>query len=134
MKKRHQFSHVSINFPNLYCSSSYNFGLLQLSFDFQHVLKEISLLFLSGPSLWFVLCTINYASMAIFWYLMFGLDVQSQITLNLPTNKLSSRVIIYTTPINPISKYALMFTPIINATKTWSFPYPNMHSYSLLFN
>ncbi|XWS32872.1 hypothetical protein CRYUN_Cryun22dG0027700 [Craigia yunnanensis] len=70
----------------------------------------------------FVLCTISYVSMAIFGYLMFGSDVQSQITLNLPTNKLSSRVAIYTTLVNPISKYALMVTPIINATKTW-FPY-----------
>ncbi|XP_022774489.1 amino acid transporter AVT1I-like [Durio zibethinus] len=70
----------------------------------------------------FVLCTICYASMAILGYLMFGSDVQSQITLNLPTNKLSSRVAIYTTLVNPISKYALMVTPIVNATKTW-FPY-----------
>ncbi|XP_007032545.2 PREDICTED: vacuolar amino acid transporter 1 isoform X1 [Theobroma cacao] len=70
----------------------------------------------------FVLCTLSYASMAIFGYLMFGSDVQSQITLNLPTNKLSSRVAIYTTLVNPISKYALMVTPIVNATKTW-FPY-----------
>ncbi|XVF60541.1 hypothetical protein PTKIN_Ptkin08bG0056000 [Pterospermum kingtungense] len=67
----------------------------------------------------FVLCTVCYASMAIFGYLMFGSDVQSQITLNLPTNKLSSRVAIYTTLVNPIAKYALMVTPIVNATKTW---------------
>ncbi|XVF16624.1 hypothetical protein REPUB_Repub10bG0048600 [Reevesia pubescens] len=67
----------------------------------------------------FVLCTICYASMAIFGYLMFGSDVKSQITLNLPTDKLSSRVAIYTTLVNPISKYALMVTPIVNATKTW---------------
>ena len=53
---------------------------------------------------------------------MFGSDVQSQITLNLPTNKLSSRVAIYTTLVNPISKYALMVTPIVSATKTW---FPN---------
>ncbi|GMI99236.1 hypothetical protein like AT5G15240 [Hibiscus trionum] len=70
----------------------------------------------------FVLCTLCYASMAIFGYLMFGSDVQSQITLNLPTNKLSSRIAIYTTLVNPISKYALMVTPIINATKA-RFPY-----------
>ncbi|TYJ08496.1 hypothetical protein E1A91_A11G078700v1 [Gossypium mustelinum] len=67
----------------------------------------------------FVLCTICYTSMAIFGYLMFGSDVQSQITLNLPTDKLSARVAIYTTLVNPISKYALMVTPIVNATKAW---------------
>ncbi|XVE68142.1 hypothetical protein DITRI_Ditri09bG0045600 [Diplodiscus trichospermus] len=70
----------------------------------------------------FVLVTICYASMAILGYLMFGSDVQSQITLNLPTSKLSSRVAIYTTLVNPISKYALMVTPIVNAIKTL-FPY-----------
>ncbi|KAK8586841.1 hypothetical protein V6N13_085862 [Hibiscus sabdariffa] len=70
----------------------------------------------------FVFCTLCYASMAVFGYLMFGSDVQSQITLNLPTNKLGSRIAIYTTLVNPISKYALMVTPIINATKA-RFPY-----------
>ncbi|KAE8734512.1 Amino acid transporter isoform 3 [Hibiscus syriacus] len=66
----------------------------------------------------FVLCTICYSSMAISGYLMFGSDVQSQITLNLPTDKLSSRIAIYTTLVNPISKYALMVTPIVNAVKS----------------
>lgn len=56
--------------------------------------------------------------MAILGYLMFGSDLQSQITLNLPTEHLSSRVAIYTTLVNPISKYALMITPIVNASKT----------------
>ncbi|PQM43034.1 hypothetical protein Pyn_17670 [Prunus yedoensis var. nudiflora] len=37
----------------------------------------------------FILCTIGYASMAVLGYLMFGSTVQSQITLNLPTEKLS---------------------------------------------
>ncbi|KAA8547983.1 hypothetical protein F0562_004412 [Nyssa sinensis] len=63
----------------------------------------------------FLFCTITYASMAVFGYLMFGSKVESQITLNLPTEKFSSRLAIYTTLINPISKYALMVTPIVNA-------------------
>ncbi|CAN6588650.1 unnamed protein product [Malus baccata var. baccata] len=65
----------------------------------------------------FILCTICYASMAVFGYLMFGSTVQSQITLNLPTHKISSKVAIYTTLVNPISKYALMVTPVVNAAK-----------------
>ncbi|KAF7802991.1 Amino acid transporter AVT1I [Senna tora] len=65
----------------------------------------------------FVISTIGYASMAIFGYMMFGPSVDSQITLNLPTNKLSSKVAIYTTLVNPVSKYALMVTPITNALK-----------------
>ncbi|XP_047324548.1 amino acid transporter AVT1I-like [Impatiens glandulifera] len=63
----------------------------------------------------FSLCTICYASIAVLGYLMFGSSLQSQITLNLPTNKISSRIAIYTTLVNPISKYALMVTPIVSA-------------------
>lgn len=48
---------------------------------------------------------------------MFGSDIQSQITLNLPTGKLSSLVAIYTTLVNPICKYALMTLPIVTAIK-----------------
>ncbi|KAK4271988.1 hypothetical protein QN277_020601 [Acacia crassicarpa] len=65
----------------------------------------------------FVLSTFGYASMAIFGYLMYGSNVQSQITLNLPVNRLSSKVAIFTTLVNPIAKYALMVTPITNALK-----------------
>lgn len=63
----------------------------------------------------FFLCTVTYALMAISGYLMFGSKLQSQITLNLPINKISSKVAIYTTLVNPIAKYALMVTPILNA-------------------
>ena len=66
----------------------------------------------------FVICTITYASMAIFGFLMFGSEVQSQITLNLPTSRLSSRVAIYTALISPIAKYALMIKPIMDAIKS----------------
>lgn len=63
----------------------------------------------------FFLCTVTYALMAILGYLMFGSRLQSQITLNLPTDKLSGKVAIYTTLVNPIAKYALMITPIVTA-------------------
>ncbi|KAK2351926.1 amino acid transporter AVT1I [Trifolium repens] len=65
----------------------------------------------------FILTTLGYASMAIVGYLMFGSKVESQVTLNLPINKISSRIAIYTTLVNPISKFALMATPITNALK-----------------
>ncbi|XP_074286570.1 amino acid transporter AVT1I-like [Silene latifolia] len=67
----------------------------------------------------FLSSTITYATMAIFGYLMFGPKVNSQITLNLPTNKLSSKVAIYTTLINPLSKYALMLEPVASAAESW---------------
>ncbi|XP_039146326.1 amino acid transporter AVT1I-like [Dioscorea cayenensis subsp. rotundata] len=63
----------------------------------------------------FVLCTINYASMAVLGYLMYGNEVKSQVTLNLPLGHLSSKIAIYTTLINPFTKYALVITPIANA-------------------
>ncbi|KAH7532645.1 hypothetical protein FEM48_Zijuj04G0043800 [Ziziphus jujuba var. spinosa] len=73
----------------------------------------------------FTLCTITYASMAVFGYSMFGSEVQSQITLNLPVGQLSSKVAIYTTLVNPIAKYALMVKPIVDAAK---------HSFGIQFN
>uniref|UniRef100_J3KVI4 Amino acid transporter transmembrane domain-containing protein n=2 Tax=Oryza brachyantha TaxID=4533 RepID=J3KVI4_ORYBR len=63
----------------------------------------------------FVACTLNYGSMAILGYLMYGDDVKSQVTLNLPEGKISSKLAIYTTLINPFSKYALMVTPVATA-------------------
>lgn len=65
----------------------------------------------------FTLCTLVYAAIAILGYLMFGSEVQSEITLNLPKGKLSSKVLTYTTLVNPITKYALMLTPIVDAVK-----------------
>ncbi|XP_075663637.1 amino acid transporter AVT1I-like isoform X1 [Castanea sativa] len=82
----------------------------------------------------FTLCTISYATMAVFGYLMFGSNVQSQITLNLPTDMLSSRVAICTTLVNPMAKYALMVTPIVNAIKSW-FPHQyNKRMFGLLIS
>ncbi|KAL9297188.1 hypothetical protein ACSQ67_023084 [Phaseolus vulgaris] len=65
----------------------------------------------------FLLTTAGYAYMAIIGYLMFGDEVKSQVTLNLPLNKVSSKLAIYTTLVNPISKFALVATPITNALK-----------------
>ncbi|CAL5068195.1 unnamed protein product [Urochloa decumbens] len=65
----------------------------------------------------FAACTLNYGSMAILGYLMYGDDVKSQVTLNLPEGKLSSKLAIYTTLINPFSKYALMVTPLAAAVE-----------------
>ncbi|TVU14240.1 hypothetical protein EJB05_37695 [Eragrostis curvula] len=63
----------------------------------------------------FVMCTLNYGSMAVLGYLMYGDGVESQVTLNLPAARLSSKVAIFTTLVNPFSKYALVVTPIAAA-------------------
>ncbi|OIT30683.1 PREDICTED: vacuolar amino acid transporter 1-like [Nicotiana attenuata] len=62
----------------------------------------------------FLFATTTYASIAAMGYSMFGSDVETQITLNLPTEKFSSKLAIYTALISPIAKYALMMTPIVN--------------------
>ncbi|RVW24715.1 Amino acid transporter AVT1I [Vitis vinifera] len=63
----------------------------------------------------FVLATLTYMSMAIVGYLMYGDRVESEITLNLPTSKVSARITIYTTLVIPIARYALVLTPIATA-------------------
>ncbi|KAL2898569.1 Amino acid transporter AVT1I, partial [Bienertia sinuspersici] len=72
----------------------------------------------------FVCMTISYASIAVLGYLMFGSKLDPEITLNLPTNKLSSKVAIFTTLVSPLSKYALMLEPVASATESW---FPNYH-------
>ncbi|KAH9740116.1 Amino acid transporter AVT1I [Citrus sinensis] len=103
-------------FPTLYTS-------MKKKHQFSHVLLVC-----------FFLCTFIYASMAVFGYLMFGSEVQSQITLNLPTTKLSSRVAIYTTMVNPIAKYALMVTPVVNTIKMRFSTQYSKRPYSLLIS
>jgi vesicular inhibitory amino acid transporter len=46
---------------------------------------------------------------------MFGESLSSQVTLNLPSNRFASNVAIYTTLINPFTKFALLITPIAEA-------------------
>ncbi|MED6175230.1 hypothetical protein PIB30_076477 [Stylosanthes scabra] len=65
----------------------------------------------------FMLATIGNASIAIIGYLMFGPNTKSQVTLNLPIDEISSKIAVYTTVVNPITKYALFTTPITNALK-----------------
>ncbi|KAF6171856.1 hypothetical protein GIB67_007377 [Kingdonia uniflora] len=67
----------------------------------------------------FVLCTISYASMAVLGYMMYGENVKSQVTLNLPVKGISSKIAICTTLINPVTKFALMLTPIVGALENW---------------
>ncbi|TVU34412.1 hypothetical protein EJB05_16244, partial [Eragrostis curvula] len=62
-----------------------------------------------------VLCSVNYGLTAVLGYMIYGDDVQSQVTLNLPAGKLYSQVALVMTLINPLAKYALLAKPITAA-------------------
>ncbi|XP_068648353.1 amino acid transporter AVT1A-like [Aristolochia californica] len=60
----------------------------------------------------FILCTAIYGGVAALGFLMFGGDTLSQITLNLPKHFVASNVAVWTTIINPFTKYALLMNPL----------------------
>ncbi|KAK9935147.1 hypothetical protein M0R45_022259 [Rubus argutus] len=68
----------------------------------------------------FITSTITYGSMAVLGYLMFGEYLKSQVTLNLPVQKISAKIAIYITIVNPLTKYAIVITPIATAIEETS--------------
>ncbi|XP_059447675.1 amino acid transporter AVT1I-like [Corylus avellana] len=63
----------------------------------------------------FISSTISYGSVGILGYLMYGQNLKSQVTLNLPIRKISTKIAIYTTLILPLTKYAVIITPVATA-------------------
>ncbi|KAK9290734.1 hypothetical protein L1049_008910 [Liquidambar formosana] len=60
----------------------------------------------------FVICCFLYAGVAICGFLMFGDSSKSQFTLNMPKEFMASKIAVWTSVLNPISKYALTITPV----------------------
>ncbi|KAG6708542.1 hypothetical protein I3842_06G086000 [Carya illinoinensis] len=79
----------------------------------------------------FVTLTINYGSMGILGYLMYGENCMSQVTLNLPPRKICAKIAIYTTLMNPLTKYAVITTPIATAIEA-KLPVRNSRFISIL--
>nr|CAB3484297.1 unnamed protein product [Digitaria exilis] len=59
----------------------------------------------------FLVSTLSYGFMGIIGYLMYGDALMSQVTLNLPSGKVSSKIAIYTTLVNPLTKPSLAWVP-----------------------
>ncbi|KAL1209823.1 Amino acid transporter AVT1C [Cardamine amara subsp. amara] len=64
----------------------------------------------------FGICTLMYASVAVMGYTMFGESTQSQFTLNLPQDLVATKIAVWTTVVNPFTKYpftyALTISPV----------------------
>ncbi|CAJ2673472.1 unnamed protein product [Trifolium pratense] len=60
----------------------------------------------------FAICTSMYCLVAALGYLMFGEDTQSQYTLNMPRGLIAYKIAVWTTVVNPLTKYALSLTPV----------------------
>ncbi|XP_076923967.1 amino acid transporter AVT1C-like [Bidens hawaiensis] len=80
----------------------------------------------------FGICAVLYAAVAVMGYLMFGELTESQFTLNLPTNLIASKVAVWTTVVNPFTKYALTISPVAMSLEEL-IPSKRMnHTYSIL--
>ncbi|KAG7560883.1 Amino acid transporter transmembrane domain [Arabidopsis thaliana x Arabidopsis arenosa] len=53
----------------------------------------------------FGICTLMYAGVAVMGYSMFGKSTESQFTLNLPQDLVASKIALWTTVVNPFTKY-----------------------------
>ncbi|KAL5709539.1 hypothetical protein ACHQM5_020219 [Ranunculus cassubicifolius] len=60
----------------------------------------------------FLICFLLYTGVAIFGFLLFGDTIQSQFTLSMPKTFTASKIAVWTTVVNPLSKYALTMTPV----------------------
>ncbi|CAL5209191.1 unnamed protein product [Lathyrus oleraceus] len=79
----------------------------------------------------FGVCSLLYAGGAVMGYRMFGEDTLSQFTLNLPQDLVATKIAVWTTVVNPFTKYALTMSPVAMSLEELI---PSNHSKSYLFS
>ncbi|KAK8677305.1 hypothetical protein V6N13_142852 [Hibiscus sabdariffa] len=57
----------------------------------------------------FAICSLLYAGTAVMGYTMFGEATESQFTLNMPKDLIASKIAVWTTVVNPFTKYPFLF-------------------------
>ncbi|XP_050242546.1 amino acid transporter AVT1D [Quercus robur] len=79
----------------------------------------------------FIFCFIMCTGVAICGFLMFGDSIESQFTLNMPSEYLASKIAVWTMVVNPLTKYALTLTPITMSIEEL-LPQAQLRSYSVV--
>ncbi|KAJ7970497.1 Vacuolar amino acid transporter 1 [Quillaja saponaria] len=60
----------------------------------------------------FGVCTLLYGGVAIMGYKMFGESISSQFTLDMPQDLVATKIAVWSTVVNPFTKYALTISPV----------------------
>ncbi|KAK7268260.1 hypothetical protein RIF29_20955 [Crotalaria pallida] len=79
----------------------------------------------------FGICTVLYAGAAVMGYKMFGEAILSQFTLNMPQDLVASKIAVWTTVVNPFTKYALTISPVAMSLEELI---PSDHAKSYLYS